>query len=714
MASKGPRRDLQLLREFRARPGQGPSAAVKDNGDAILAKMKNLKRFVKNQRSKMGETSAKQEWFLTRGRLRDECEQAEKELMDAMKKISEGSSAHAQEMAQNYAEVKAVNAARGKTAQQLLEEIHALRALSKDAQSTELLTRASPQETPRGPAWNTLTKIEDKSPLDHLETTLSTLVQEELTRLNNNSRQDWEALGSQASQTAAELRALWPSAAGHQGTVWAAANAGDHWEEGALAKLFQEGLPSRSAGQDEGPAVVALPVGTLVEVYWPGREARVSMTVSCPGGVASRRVVGGHGDGGWGRPGGRLGTVTVGAERGADAVARGKWRAEGCMTTGGGGGLLGAGGQHGGDSLVVDLDGLGEAGWTWLRALSVDECAVSDFPSMMVPKKLWGLFTECVMVALRRTRVDTEDVKAYKLFFLLPRLVLQPVQQGVKQGVAQVIKERCARFLRGEWEGLHAEAGQLGKAAKRLELAKLAPATEETLLKLERLHPAGTGRRQDVGEDRRRELREQALELDEMTFDVVMRNLPRALGPGSSQWRWEHMWAVHVSGGRDALLEVCNHLAAGRAPAGVREWLAGARLVALLKNDLGVNVRPIACGEVLRKLVAKVICRRRAKAFRARFCGRRRDDEHGGLRAAQIGVAVKGGADLGVHTVQAALDRHPEWVYVKADARNAFNAVHREAMFEAIARDFPELWAWTDLCYGVDANLRFRLGGVDG
>ncbi|KAK3236141.1 hypothetical protein CYMTET_53701, partial [Cymbomonas tetramitiformis] len=123
-----------------------------------------------------------------------------------------------------------------------------------------------------------------------------------------------------------------------------------------------------------------------------------------------------------------------------------------------------------------------------------------------------------------------------------------------------------------------------------------------------------------------------------------------------------------------------------------------ARLVALLKDDLGVNVRPIACGEVLRKLVAKVICRQRAKALRARFCGRRQDDEHGGLRAAQIGVAVKGGADLGVHTVQAALDRHPEWVCVKADARNAFNAVHREAMFEAIERDFPELWAWTDLC----------------
>ncbi|KAK3268466.1 hypothetical protein CYMTET_23031 [Cymbomonas tetramitiformis] len=96
-----------------------------------------------------------------------------------------------------------------------------------------------------------------------------------------------------------------------------------------------------------------------------------------------------------------------------------------------------------------------------------------------------------------------------------------------------------------------------------------------------------------------------------------MRNVPRASGPGSSQWRWEHLWAVHVSGGRDALLE-------------------------------------------------------------------------------------------------AALDQHPEWVCVKADAKNALNAVHREAVFEAIERDVPKLWAWTDLCYGVEASLGFRLGSADG
>ncbi|KAK3270601.1 hypothetical protein CYMTET_21006 [Cymbomonas tetramitiformis] len=85
-----------------------------------------------------------------------------------------------------------------------------------------------------------------------------------------------------------------------------------------------------------------------------------------------------------------------------------------------------------------------------------------------------------------------------------------------------------------------------------------------------------------------------------------------------------------TSGGRDALLEVCSHLAAGRAPEEVREWLAGARLVALLKDNLGVSVRTIACGELLRKLVAKIICKQCAKASKGQLCGWRQDAEHGG------------------------------------------------------------------------------------
>ncbi|KAK3249182.1 hypothetical protein CYMTET_41380 [Cymbomonas tetramitiformis] len=98
------------------------------------------------------------------------------------------------------------------------------------------------------------------------------------------------------------------------------------------------------------------------------------------------------------------------------------------------------------------------------------------------------------------------------------------------------------------------------------------------------------------------------------------------------------------------------HLAAERAPEEVRECLAGAWLVALLKDDLGVSACTIVCGEVLVKLVVK-----------------------------------------------AARDRHQEWVCVKADAKSSVHVVHCEAMFEAVERGFLELWVWTDLCFGVES-----------
>ncbi|KAK3233210.1 hypothetical protein CYMTET_56478 [Cymbomonas tetramitiformis] len=151
-----------------------------------------------------------------------------------------------------------------------------------------------------------------------------------------------------------------------------------------------------------------------------------------------------------------------------------------------------------------------------------------------------------------------------------------------------------------------------------------------------------------------------------------------------SRFPEEHWCAASVSGGRGALLEVCHHLAAGRAPEQVREWLVGPRLVALLTDNLGVTSGPITCGEVPPKL--EVICKQRAKAFRARFCG-----GGPGLRAALMGVVVKGGADLGVYTVQAVLDRHPKWVCVKADATQECVecSLPRGRVFDAVERGLP-------------------------
>eukprot|EP00854_Cymbomonas_tetramitiformis_P013665 gene13665-biopygen14052 len=98
------------------------------------------------------------------------------------------------------------------------------------------------------------------------------------------------------------------------------------------------------------------------------------------------------------------------------------------------------GGANWGREVLGDREELGEEAWAWLQGLSVGGCAIRDFPSRMVPKRVRGLFTKCVMAALGRMRLDPEDVEAYKLILLLPRLALQPVR--VDGSAMQYVKSK--------------------------------------------------------------------------------------------------------------------------------------------------------------------------------------------------------------------------------------------------------------------------------
>ncbi|KAK3268263.1 hypothetical protein CYMTET_23224 [Cymbomonas tetramitiformis] len=159
----------------------------------------------------------------------------------------------------------------------------------------------------------------------------------------------------------------------------------------------------------------ALPVGTLVEVYWPGGRG-VEVVRSALLNDVSRFK-------GW---------VVVGSVMGSGDGRR-----------------------------VLEWERLGklvlESGGEWLRVESVRACAVGDFSSLMVPTQLRGI-------------VDSN-----------PEGCWVPANAG-----EEWVLRDAMRLVK---------AGQVAKAAKRLELANL----------------AGTGRRQEVEGDQRPELQGQAL-----------------------------------------------------------------------------------------------------------------------------------------------------------------------------------------------------------
>eukprot|EP00731_Ephydatia_muelleri_P035300 Em0113g2a len=114
------------------------------------------------------------------------------------------------------------------------------------------------------------------------------------------------------------------------------------------------------------------------------------------------------------------------------------------------------------------------------------------------------------------------------------------------------------------------------------------------------------------------------------------------------------------------LYQVVNLLITGEVPAALAPYLAGGNLTALMKlKELGWDVRPIAVGEVLRRLAGKCACaltKEKATDFFAHF---------------QFGVACPGGTEKIIHRL-----------------RQTQCAIH-----------FPELLPWVSWCYSQHQYL---------
>ena len=86
-----------------------------------------------------------------------------------------------------------------------------------------------------------------------------------------------------------------------------------------------------------------------------------------------------------------------------------------------------------------------------------------------------------------------------------------------------------------------------------------------------------------------------------------------------------------------AILDVVNLLAHGEAPTSIAPYLCGANLLALKKKDGGI--RPIAVGEILRRLVAKCLCRLSSQRAASLFV------------PLQVGLGVPGGCEAVSHAL---------------------------------------------------------------
>ena len=120
-----------------------------------------------------------------------------------------------------------------------------------------------------------------------------------------------------------------------------------------------------------------------------------------------------------------------------------------------------------------------------------------------------------------------------------------------------------------------------------------------------------------------------------------------------------------------------NQLSDGKAPGFLRPFLAGGVSIALKKG--GSGVRPLCCGDPLRRLVSKCYCLGASEEIAHFFHNK------------NFGVGCPGGVEVVSHSLREVLRKHAqsELALLKIDFSNVFNRVDRKAFMRATSTSSP-------------------------
>ena len=257
----------------------------------------------------------------------------------------------------------------------------------------------------------------------------------------------------------------------------------------------------------------------------------------------------------------------------------------------------------------------------------------------------------------------------------------------------------------------HVENGRLGAAIRVLGTDGLAALTEEVMAELSAKHPAR------VVDPVMPPGTEQPLEIDSTLSLKLIRSFPRNSACGRDGLRAVHLVDMYEgSSGQDrdafllALTAFINCCLSGALHPDVAPYLCGAPLYPLRKKTGGI--RPIAVGEVLRRLVSKAACVYGTPIASNEFMPH------------QLGVGIPDGAVAIVHSLNHLVrlkGQDENMVLLKVDFTNAFNLVDRDRMFAAVHARLPKIAPWVRYCYSDkpflfvgDSTLRSERGVQQG
>ena len=266
-----------------------------------------------------------------------------------------------------------------------------------------------------------------------------------------------------------------------------------------------------------------------------------------------------------------------------------------------------------------------------------------------IPSCVKGPFRNAMRLSLEEMTVRGDAVRqerGWKLFMLLPRLLLRPARGGLIS--RKKLEDRFADFGRGEWMSLEGsrkcaeeaatahrrrrrrarendvekraaralnfvQLGELSSARQALEGADLAPGNDETLRAL-RQRPAFPQEPIPPALMQLRPPRQH--ELDDKLLGKNLKSATRGAAGGPSGMTTEHLRPL-LDSQRDMHLfhEVCQQLARAEVSQTIVDAIRLGRMTALTKPNGGV--RGIVAGDVIRRLTARTIAQQLGKVVEA-------------------------------------------------------------------------------------------------
>ena len=327
------------------------------------------------------------------------------------------------------------------------------------------------------------------------------------------------------------------------------------------------------------------------------------------------------------------------------------------------------------------------------------KCYVFSAP----PSFLRGRFRAALSFALRQiltTEAEAHTTRAWKLWFLLPRMLLHR-PPGTHHIPKSQWRARIQAFQQGDWDHLLREAaaaapsttaanqhptdqrraerarhlvhqGELSAARQALTAGPTAPGTASTLAELRDPERRPASPYESPNNPPTAVQPTEPLQLPAQTFLTCLRKTRKGAAPGPSGLTADALRVVLDDEETSSFfVQVCHRVAQAQLPPSIATALGLGRMIALQKPN--GRVRGLVIGDILRRTVSRAI----AQHFSQHF--------HAACSPHQYALSTRAGTGAIVHALTTATQSNPSNTILSIDGVGAYDTISRRSMLQALA-----------------------------